>query len=119
MNKADFLQVMRDDLVTDPEKATHEQIFMVVEWILGNSPDDVEINSEKTLAGAYKHMYSNAAKKKQNNVYAYTPADTIATVSEYLGVNPPVFAGFNNSAPAPVAPNSKTIGLSLNLEDYL
>jgi len=83
MNKIEFLKTCVDDLVTHDKREFLGEVLEWVEFSLQFYPDTIEIDSTKTVEGAWKAIEKFA---KDNNKRVLTPKAATKVILDYLGV---------------------------------
>lgn len=94
MLKNEFLNVMQDDLVTN-QTPQLVAMFDLFKEVLKDCPNDLDIDSSKTVEDCYSQMKKFAEKNQQNGAYCFTYSASRDFVKKYLGVKD-ILPGFIN-----------------------
>lgn len=108
MNKDDFLKMMVQDNETQPDKIKKIQFAEVIDCMdiaLSQSPNTVDIASDKNLKDAFALIVADARKSGGNCCGPFRAAEVLA---KYLGVK------YTRATKKFASP-----GATVNLEDYL
>lgn len=87
MRKDDFLQMMWQDNETEsePMKTLYADIIECMDIALSQSPDTLEIASEKTVKGAYELIEKRARERQKSGKACVGPFEAAEIIAEYLG----------------------------------
>ena len=92
MKKNEYLQMMRQDLETHSNKELLSDVLEWIEFSLQFFPDSTEIDSKKTVEGAYKKIELFA---RGNRKQVITPAAATKIIIDYLEVKQPATQQIN------------------------
>ena len=85
MKKNEFLKMMKQDIATEKEKSTYEDIVALFDAVI---PSEYDINAAgKTPQDFYNKMYEYARKEQKNGYYCFSPDAAKALAVEYLGID--------------------------------
>lgn len=85
MRKDDFLNMMKQDLVTKNDKCLND-LLLCFEEVLKPFSSDLEISSEKTIEDCYKKMKDFARKNNVRGVYSFSPNEIRKFILNYFGI---------------------------------
>lgn len=109
MNGRAFLQMMKEDLETSPEREKLMSVYAVMEHVISRRPDceiDPSKNAEDCFQAIFEAAKKNESQDRKGSRYCFFGNDeAIAVVEKYLGLA--AAGGGERTAPAPV-----------NLEDF-
>ena len=83
MLKKDYIEMIKQDMVTDDNKM-HQALLEVFIELLSKYPSDTNINSELNVAECYKEMEFYARKNSKNNGFVFTKTEVLEFVRYYL-----------------------------------
>jgi len=86
MNKTEFLKNCADDLATHERKEFFGEVLEWVEFALQFYPITVQIDSQKTIEGAYKAIEKFA---RDNHKQVLTPKTATQIIVDYLNIKQP------------------------------
>jgi len=86
MKKNEFIEMMRQDLETHPNKNQLIPVLECMKEILKRYPIDTEIDTQKAVEDCFNQIKEHARKKQQNGCYYFTPQESTDFIAAYLGV---------------------------------
>lgn len=83
MLKNDFIEMLKQDMVTNTNQNLKELSELVIE-VINDYPSDLDIDSSKNVSDCYEEMFKVAQKKAINSRYAMGKEETIKIIKDYF-----------------------------------
>ncbi|MBQ8845068.1 MAG: hypothetical protein IJ008_03520 [Clostridia bacterium] len=85
MLKDEFLDMMKQDLVTKNDKNLY-QVLEIFENILKDYPSTLNIDSSKSIEECYKNMEKYAKSHAKNGCYCFSGVESTNFIINYFGL---------------------------------